>query len=88
MDGLAVDVVTGWSAVAWLAAWSVPLSIVDLRTGRLPSPMVNRLLAGLVVLTLAGDGALRAKVEALEVSLRDVTRPYLATSGKLPDHGA
>jgi leader peptidase (prepilin peptidase)/N-methyltransferase len=54
MDGLAVDVVTGWSAVAWLAAWSVPLSMVDLRTGRLPFPMVNRLLAGLVVLTLAG----------------------------------
>ncbi len=43
---------------------------------------------GYVVLTLAGDGALRAKVEALEVSLRDVTRPYLAPSGKLPDHGA
>jgi hypothetical protein len=43
---------------------------------------------GFVVLTLAGDGALRAKVEALEVGLRDVTRPYLAPSGKLPDHGA
>ncbi|KHQ54481.1 MULTISPECIES: DUF2948 family protein [Mameliella] len=43
---------------------------------------------GFVVLTLAGDGALRAKVEALEVALRDVTRPYLAPSGKLPDHGA
>ncbi|BBU57586.1 hypothetical protein KU6B_38510 [Mameliella alba] len=43
---------------------------------------------GFVVLTLAGDGALRAKVEALEVALRDVTRPYLAPSGKLPDHGS
>lgn len=43
---------------------------------------------GFVVLTLAGDGALRARVEALEVSLRDVTRPYRAPSGKLPDHGA
>jgi hypothetical protein len=43
--------------------------------------------AGQVVLTLAGDGALRAEVEALEVGLRDVTRPYLAPSGKLPDHG-
>lgn len=43
---------------------------------------------GAVVLTLAGDGALQAKVEALEVSLRDVTRPYLAPSRKLPDHGA
>ena len=68
MDGLAVDVVTGWSAVAWLAAWSVPLSIVDLRTGRLPSPMVNRLLAGLVVLTLAGglaSGSMRPIVWSL-----------------------
>ncbi|WP_323770938.1 DUF2948 family protein [Antarctobacter sp.] len=43
---------------------------------------------GAVVLTLAGDGALQAKVEALEVSLRDVTRPYVAPSRKLPDHGA
>lgn len=43
---------------------------------------------GSVDLTLAGDGALRARVEALEVSLRDVTRPYVAPSGKLPDHGA
>ena len=47
------DVVTGWLAVAWLAAWTVPLSITDARTGRLPSLMVNGLLAGLVVLTLA-----------------------------------
>lgn len=43
---------------------------------------------GFVVLTLAGDGALRARVEALEVSLKDVTRPYIAPSGKVPDHGA
>ena len=54
IDGLAADVVTGWLAVAWLAAWTVPLSITDARTGRLPSRMVNGLLAGLVVLTLAG----------------------------------
>ncbi|NIY98678.1 DUF2948 family protein [Salipiger sp. HF18] len=44
--------------------------------------------AGHVVFTLAGDGALRAEVEALELGLRDVTRPYAAVSGKLPDHGA
>lgn len=43
---------------------------------------------GFVVLTLAGDGALRAEVEALEVGLRDVTRPYVAPSRKLPDHDA
>ncbi|WP_136441141.1 DUF2948 family protein [Pacificoceanicola onchidii] len=43
---------------------------------------------GHLVLTLAGDGAIRAEVEALEVGLRDVTRPYVAPSGKVPDHGA
>ncbi|CUH75796.1 DUF2948 family protein [Tropicibacter naphthalenivorans] len=42
---------------------------------------------GFVTLTFAGDGALRAKVEALEVSLRDVTRPYIAPSKQAPDHG-
>ena len=42
--------------------------------------------AGHVLLTLAGDGAIRLNVEALEVSLRDVTRPYVAPSGKVPDH--
>ncbi|PIL20869.1 hypothetical protein P775_07245 [Puniceibacterium antarcticum] len=42
--------------------------------------------SGNVLLTLAGDGALRAEVEALEVSLRDVTRPYVAPSGKVPQH--
>ena len=43
--------------------------------------------AGRVVLTLAGDGALALTVEALDIHLRDVTRPYVAPSGKLPDHG-
>lgn len=43
--------------------------------------------AGDVTLTLAGDGAIRLTVEALEVRLRDVTRPYAAPSGKAPDHG-
>lgn len=44
--------------------------------------------AGHVLLTLAGDGAIRLEAEALEVSLRDVTRPYRAPSGHVPDHGA
>ena len=43
---------------------------------------------GHVLLTLAGDGAIRLAVEALEVTLKDVTRPYKAPSGKAPDHGA
>lgn len=42
---------------------------------------------GHVLLTLAGDGAIRLAVEALEVTLKDVTRPYKAPSGKAPDHG-
>lgn len=43
--------------------------------------------SGHVVLTLAGDGAIRARVEALDLTLKDVTRPYRAPSGKAPDHG-
>lgn len=42
---------------------------------------------GDVTLTLAGDGAIRLSVEALDVTLRDVTRPYAAPSGRVPDHG-
>jgi len=41
---------------------------------------------GLVLLTMAGDGAVRLKVSELEIALRDVTRPYAAVSGKVPDH--
>lgn len=41
---------------------------------------------GHVVLTLAGDGAVRVAVECLDVTLRDVTRPYVAPSGKTPSH--
>lgn len=42
--------------------------------------------SGHVTVTLAGDGAIRLSVEALEVTLKDVTRPYVAPSGKAPDH--
>jgi hypothetical protein len=41
---------------------------------------------GLVTLILAGDGAIALQVEALDAALRDVTRPYLAPSGKIPTH--
>ena len=41
---------------------------------------------GEVLLTLAGDGAVRLEVEALEVTLKDVTRPYAAPSRKVPKH--
>lgn len=41
---------------------------------------------GRIELTLAGDGVIALDVEALEVVLRDVTRPYVAPSGKAPSH--
>lgn len=41
---------------------------------------------GTVELILAGGGAIRLHVEALEVTLRDVTQPYLAPSGQIPNH--
>jgi len=65
---MTVDLVTGWLALAWLVAWTVPLSIIDLRTRRLPAPMVNRLLAGLVVLTVVGglaSGSMRPAMWSL-----------------------
>ena len=42
---------------------------------------------GTVLLTLTGDGAIKLSVEALEVRLKDVTRPYRALSKTVPDHG-
>ena len=41
---------------------------------------------GRIELTLAGDGAIGIDVEALDVILQDVTRPYVAPSRKVPDH--
>lgn len=41
---------------------------------------------GVLELTLAGDGAISLEVEALGVTLQDVTRPYLAPSKHTPEH--
>lgn len=41
---------------------------------------------GRITLLLAGDGAIAVDVEALEVTLRDVTKPYVAPSGRAPRH--
>ncbi|WP_425091505.1 DUF2948 family protein [Tropicimonas sp. S265A] len=41
---------------------------------------------GRVEITLAGDGAIGLDVECLNVTLQDVTRPYLAPSRKVPTH--
>ena len=42
--------------------------------------------AGHITLTLAGDGAIRLSVEAIDATLRDVTRPYVAPSKSVPEH--
>lgn len=42
--------------------------------------------AGDVLLTLAGDGGIRLRVEAIEATLKDVTRPYTAPSKSVPKH--
>jgi len=41
---------------------------------------------GEILLTLAGDGAIRLSVEAISAGLRDVTRPYVAPSNRAPSH--
>ncbi|MCV2876440.1 DUF2948 family protein [Rhodobacteraceae bacterium XHP0102] len=41
---------------------------------------------GRLTLTFAGDGALALEVEAINLMLRDVTKPYAAPSGKVPTH--
>ncbi|KIT16819.1 DUF2948 family protein [Jannaschia aquimarina] len=43
---------------------------------------------GALILTFAGDGAVRVEAECLDIRLSDVTRPYAAPSGKAPDHDA
>ena len=43
-------------------------------------------VSGRVELVLAGDGAIRAVAECLDVMLADVTRPYAAPSGRAPGH--
>lgn len=42
---------------------------------------------GDLTIVLAGDGAIRLQVEAMETRLKDVTRPYQAVSGNIPRHG-
>jgi len=41
---------------------------------------------GTLRLTFSGDGTVAAEVECLDLTLRDVSRPYTAPSGKAPDH--
>ncbi|MCR8725067.1 DUF2948 family protein [Frigidibacter sp. ROC022] len=41
---------------------------------------------GVLTLTLAGDGAIALEVETLEVTLKDVTRPYIDPARRAPSH--
>ncbi|MDO5605232.1 MAG: DUF2948 family protein [Paracoccus sp. (in: a-proteobacteria)] len=41
---------------------------------------------GRLLLEFAGDGTVAADVECISVDLRDVTRPYIAPSGQMPQH--
>lgn len=41
---------------------------------------------GRLELVLAGDGAIALEVETLDVTLQDVTRPYVAPSRHTPEH--
>ncbi|WP_281856545.1 DUF2948 family protein [Litoreibacter halocynthiae] len=42
--------------------------------------------AGRFELTLAGDGAIALDAECVNITLQDVTRPYIAPSRKAPTH--
>lgn len=42
--------------------------------------------AGVVMLTFAGDGAIRLSAECLDVKLKDVSRPYVARAQNVPEH--
>lgn len=42
---------------------------------------------GTLDLVLAQDATVRLSVECLDLALRDVTRPYVAPSGRVPSHG-
>lgn len=42
--------------------------------------------AGVLTIRFAGDATIEARVEAVDLSLKDVTKPHYAQSGRVPDH--
>lgn len=44
-------------------------------------------LGGTLTAALGGGGAIAIDIEAIDITLRDVTRPHLAQSKSAPDHG-
>jgi len=43
--------------------------------------------AGTLILTLAGNAEISVEVECLELTLADLTRPWVAKANKAPEHG-
>jgi hypothetical protein len=82
-----VQSVLMFNAVQSVASQGVPkgdadtvLSLLNITFEQTEAPSGN------LTLTLAGDGAIRLTVEALDCTLKDVTRPYVAPSKKRPHH--
>ena len=77
---LTVDCVLGVSSDGIARGGDAVLSLLGIAFEHGEEP------GGALVLRFAGDGAIRLKVEAVEVRLSDVTRPYAAPSGRVPRH--
>ena len=77
---LTVDCVLGVSSDGITRGGDAVLSLLGIAFEHGEEP------SGALVLRFAGDGAIRLKVEAVEVRLSDVTRPYAAPSGRVPRH--
>lgn len=82
-----VQSVLHFDTVTAIASQGVPqgdadtiLSVLNITFQQTDAP------SGHIVLTLAGDGAIRLSVEAIDATLKDVTKPYKAPSGKTPNH--
>ncbi len=86
----------GPERVQSVLVFSDVLSVASQGVDRADKDMILSLLAaefepeedgkGHLILTLAGDGAIRLEVEALDATLKDVTRPYKAPAGRAPNH--
>ena len=42
--------------------------------------------SGNILFVFSGNAGIRVEVDALEINLRDVTMPYIAPSGRFPEH--
>jgi hypothetical protein len=58
---------------------NVPLNLLKLDLNQTKKSIFLTLL-------LSEFGAIRCEIEAIEISMKDVTRPYTAKSGKAPMH--